>query len=272
MTRGTVAMLGLSVIGLALGAVLTTVPEPERVRTELLPERVVVRDGHGLLATDAGPDDVLGWVNAFPSDVAGPVEGSWRIETEAVPSPLSWGATLVRVTVQASRTEAVPAFAEARITFFASETTGWRPQTDARWRDPVVPLVVQLPGLTTGATRSLFFEVDPSLRWGGALGVVSLVDANGQHFSAPIERAHALDRASSDFRFSTAVLLMTHPSDHQRAEFQTLAQALVADTAPGVPWREAFVERFVPPPDEVTYRRTGTFRDVPGFQPSDEAY
>ncbi|MBL8934446.1 MAG: hypothetical protein JNM69_07825 [Archangium sp.] len=268
MTRATVAMWALSVVGLALAAVVTTVPEPERVRTEVPPDVVVVRDGSELLRTESGREDVLGWVNAFPSDVAGPAQGALRIETEAAPSPLSWGATLVRVTVQASRTQAVPPFAEATITFFDSETTGWRPQTDFRWRAPGVPLRVQFAALTTGASRSLFLEVDQSLRWGGSLGVVTLVDANGERLVAPIERSRPLDGASSDFRFSMAVLLMTHPSLERRAQFEALAQSLVADTAPGVPCREAFVERFVPEAPVVTYRPTGLFREVPGFVPS----
>lgn len=265
MSRATVTLVGLSVVGLALAAVVTTVPEPERVRTQTPPDVVALRDGSELLRTGTGKEDGLGWVNAFPSEVAGPVRGALRIETEAAPSPLSWGATLVRVTVQASRTEAVPSFADATITFFDSETTGWRPQTDYRWRDPDVPLRVQLLDLTTGASRSLFFEVDQALRWGGALGVVTLVDANGSRSVAPIERSRSLDRASSDFRFSTAVLLMTHS---RRTEFEALAQSLAADTAPGVPSRERFVERFVPEPPAVTYRPTGVFEVGPTFVPS----
>lgn len=272
MTRATVAMLGLSVVGLALAVVVTTVPEPERVRTEAPPELVVVRDGSALLESGTGHEDALGWVNAFPSEVPGPERSPLRIETEAVPSPLSWGATLVRVTVQASRTGVVPPLAEATIVFFDSETTGWRPQTDYRWRAPGVPLRVQFAELTTGASRSLFLEVDQSLRWGSTLGVVTLVDETGAQLVTPIERSRSLDRASSDFRFSTAVLLMTHPSLERRAEFETLAQALVADTAPGVPWRERFVERFVPEAPVVTYRPTGVFREVPGFVPSSDDY
>lgn len=272
MTRATVAMWALSVVGLALAAVVTTVPEPERVRTEVPPDVVVVRDGSELLKTDSGREDVLGWVNAFPSDVAGPSQGPFRLETEAVPSPLSWGATLVRVTVQASRTQAVPPFAEATITFFDSETTGWRPQTDFRWRAPGVPLRVQFAALTTGATRSLFLEVDQSLRWGGALGVITLVDANGAHWSAPIERPHSLDEATGDFRFATAVLLTVHPNQQRHFELERLTQSLVADTAPGVPSRERFVERFVPEAPAITYRQTGVFEQLPGFIPSSDDY
>lgn len=271
MTRGTVAMAGLSVVGFALAVVVTTVPEPVRVRTSAPPDVVVVSDGSHLRQTGTGREDGLAWVNAFPSEVAGPVEGALRLETEAVVSPLSVGATLVRVTLQASRTAAnVPPAATAQVTFFDSEVTSWHPQTDPRWREAGVPLTVEFTGLGTGATRHLFVEVDPALRWGGVLGVVSLT-VNGQKLVTPIERARSLDDASADFRFSTAVLLTMLQNDRRRAELAPVAQALVADTAPGVPWREAFVERFVPPAPAVTYRSTG-YTNFPAAEASAEGY
>ena len=246
MTRVALMTAGLAMSCFALGALVTTVPEPERLRTELPPDVVVLRDASEMLERGGGDEDPLRWVNAFPSEVAGPTDELLRIETEAVPSPLSWGATLVRVTVQASRTATtMPPIAEAHITFFGSETTGWRPQTDFQWRAPGVPLRVQLTDLSPGATRSLFIEVDEALRWGGSLGVVTL-EANGRTISAPIERSRPLDEASSDFRFATAVLLTMHPNQQRRAELEAVTRSLVADTAPGVPSREAFVERFVP--------------------------
>lgn len=271
MSRATVTLVGLSVVGLALAAVATTVPEPERVRVQSPADEVVLGDERELLQTGSGTEDALRWVNAFPSDVEGPHEGLLRIETEAAPSPLSWGATLVRVTVQASRTKAVPEVAHATITFFDSETTGWRPHSDFRWRAPAQRLPVRLVGLTTGATRTLFLEVDQALRWGGALGVVTVVDANGERVTAPISRSRALDRASSDFRFSTAVLLTMHRDPLRKAELEAVSQALVADTAPGVPWREHFVERFVPEPSTLV--GTGEFRVVPStFDNKDNLY
>ncbi|MBL8919531.1 MAG: hypothetical protein JNJ54_11760 [Myxococcaceae bacterium] len=183
----------------------------------------------------------VAWTNAFRSAVAGPTPGAPAgLHVEAAPSPLHPGATLLRVVVQADhRQEPDPSDLRLRLDFFPLEVVAWRAPEQPTWESPQTPLLVTLAPLEAGTSRVLFVEVDTRLRFGAALGVVTLTAGPAGRLAAPLDRGPAsLDDASLDFRFFAAVFA-TAESSVVRVDAEGVL-SLLADSAAGQAEREAF--------------------------------
>ncbi|MDP1917503.1 MAG: hypothetical protein Q8L14_14780 [Myxococcales bacterium] len=204
------------------------------------------------------PVDETAWVNAFRSDEPGPLEGAVaRINVEGVPSPLGPDALVLRVSVQARRTGppgAVLRKAWLRVSLFEDEAAAWMRPARTSWHPASEPAEYVMDELAVGETRTVFLHVDPTRRFGSSLGVVEVGGLDGTtgadvSLRAPLARSafhSALADASSDFRFLTAVMLAARAVGHPGEVDLADVEQLLADSALGIPEREAFVANGVP--------------------------
>lgn len=247
MTRR-VTMAALLLTNVALAIAHSRVEAPARpLRGSAEPVQVQLADGRDAWNAaraqqpERPPPSALAWTNAFRSEVAGPMPGApLRLDVEAAPSPVHRGATLLRVVVQADRRQQ-PNLPDPRLRldFFPLEVAAWRAPEQPTWAAPQTPLLVTLAPLEAGASRVLFVEVDTRLRFGAALGVVTLTAGPSVRLAAPLDRGPArLDDASLDFRFFAAVFA-TAESPVVRVDAD-LVLDLLTDSSAGQAEREAF--------------------------------
>lgn len=255
LTRATVTMVGVSMVGGALATVLSLGEAPERPLRHDDEVTVSLRDGWVEYQSSLAPSpprapvSSLAWVNAFRTDVAGPAgDAPVRVDVEAAPSPLQGGATLLRVVVQAGR-RAGPTLRDARLRleFFGSEVSAWRAPERSDWQPAGCALVATLDELRPGVARVLFVEVDLPMRYGGAIGTATLrgvSEGRDVQQTVPLERSRGdLDDATSDFRFFAAVFALAEHARGAATVRSELIDPLLADTTLGVPEREAFLEQ-----------------------------
>lgn len=242
-TRTTVLLVAATLVAAAFDELLTATPAPSR---QLSLTRAPVEwlvDGKTDLERP-GANTVGLRVSRYRSEVAGPEAGALaRIDVEGGPSPLA-DALLVRVAVQVRRTGPGGVALRngwVRVSFFPAEAASWQRPEQSVWHPADEPAEFVLDELSRGDTRMLFLHVDALQRFGSGMGVVDVggIDAlTGEEvrLRAPLAR-HAihrsLDQASTDFRFFTAVCIAPLTS-------KSIVSELLADSAMGIPEREAF--------------------------------